>query len=126
MTARPRLTQRYGLVPDDAARLLALLAERAETAAVTGAVRVCRDPRDDMVIETAITGRAAALVSRDDDLKRSPEVAAALGERGVGSCPFRRSSTPSPRQRTKPPGPEPVAGRRWPRGLGRPPAGLAA
>jgi putative PIN family toxin of toxin-antitoxin system len=83
VSGRPRLTRRYGLVPDDAARLLALLAEVAEPVAVAGAVRVCRDPRDDVVLETAVNGRAAALVSRDEDLTRAPEVAAALGARGV-------------------------------------------
>jgi predicted nucleic acid-binding protein len=35
-----------------------------------------------MVIETAINGRADMLVSRDDDLKRSPQVTATLAERG--------------------------------------------
>lgn len=35
---------------------------------VTGAVRPCRDPDDDAVLETARNARAGALVSRDDEL----------------------------------------------------------
>lgn len=81
---RPRIARRYPLGPEEAFRLLTLTRERAdELASVTGAVRLCRDPRDDMFIETAINGRADVLVSRDDDLKRAPEVAAHLGERGI-------------------------------------------
>jgi putative PIN family toxin of toxin-antitoxin system len=81
---RPRLARRYGLGLEDASRLLALVRDQAvELAEVTGEVRLCRDPRDDLFIETALKGRADVLVSRDDDLKRAPEVATLLAERGV-------------------------------------------
>lgn len=36
-----------------------------------------------MVIETAVNGHADLLVSRDDDLKRAPEVAATLAQHGI-------------------------------------------
>jgi len=55
----------------------------AEHAAVTGAIHACRDADDYIVIETAINGHADVLVSRDDDLKRSPEVTATLPEHGI-------------------------------------------
>lgn len=85
VVVRPRLVRRYPLRVDDARRLLSLVRERAneELAEVTGRVRLCRDPRDDMFIETAINGRADVLASRDDDLKRAPEVAAILAAQGV-------------------------------------------
>ena len=44
-----------------------------------------------MVIETAINGDADVLVSRDDDLKRAPEVAAVLAEHGVRVLTVQRS-----------------------------------
>lgn len=81
--ARPRFARRYGITPADIAVLVALLRERAEVVSVSGALHLCRDPDDDMVIETALNGRADALVTRDDDLKGASEVAAALAERGV-------------------------------------------
>lgn len=81
---RPRIVHRYPLGIGEADRLLALLRERAdELAEVTGAVRLCRDPRDDMFIETALKGHADVLVSRDDDLKRAPEVTTILAEHRV-------------------------------------------
>jgi uncharacterized protein len=80
---RPRFARRFAVTPEMTAALLAVLRARAHRVELAGTVRVCRDPNDDMVIETALTGHADALVSRDDDLKRSPEVAAALAERGI-------------------------------------------
>jgi putative PIN family toxin of toxin-antitoxin system len=81
---RPRLARHYGLGLDDAARLLALVRDQAgDLAEVTGEIRLCRDPRDDMFVETALKGRADVLVSRDDDLKGAPDLATALRERGV-------------------------------------------
>ena len=65
-------------------RLVALTRRAAiELAEVSGSVHLCRDPRDDMFIETAVAGRADVLVSRDDDLKRAPEVATILAEHGI-------------------------------------------
>jgi predicted nucleic acid-binding protein len=37
---------------------------------IDGTVRLCRDPKDDVVIETAIRGGAHYIVSRDADLTR--------------------------------------------------------
>ena len=88
--ARPRFAHRYGVTPADVADLVALLRERAEVVPVTGVVQICRDPDDDVVIETALNGRADALVSRDDDLKAASDVAAILSERGVAVLTVRR------------------------------------
>jgi predicted nucleic acid-binding protein len=62
---------------------LATLQERAEVVPIQGNLKVCRDPNDDMVIETAIRGGADVLVSTDKDLTDAPDVAAVLGEAGV-------------------------------------------
>src|SRR5579875_153653 len=56
--SRPRLVRKYGITEADADELIELLRTRAEEIAVSGAVRVCRDPDDDVVIETAVSGRA--------------------------------------------------------------------
>jgi len=82
VVSRPRLVRRYNLTAEKAANLLQTMRE-GELTEVTGTVRVCRDPDDDMVIETAINGHADVLVSRDDDLKRSPEVAETLAEHRI-------------------------------------------
>ena len=87
--ARPRFANRYGILPSQIAALIALLRERSEVVQITGALRLCRDADDDAVIETALVGRADALVTRDDDLK-VPDLAAALSERGVTVLTVRR------------------------------------
>lgn len=54
----------------------------SESVATTGTVSVCRDPKDDVVIETACLGSAIVLVSGDLDL-HAPEVVDYLQHRGV-------------------------------------------
>ena len=81
--ARPRLVRRYGLSPEEVAEAVAVVRQRVQFVPIAGTLHVCRDPKDDMFVETALAGAADVLVSRDDDLKRAPEVAAVLGERGV-------------------------------------------
>lgn len=44
------------------------LAAVAEWAAITGALRACRDPDDDKFLETAIRGAADCIVTGDQDL----------------------------------------------------------
>ena len=80
---RPHLTRKYGITEADVDELILLLHERATEVAVSGAVRMCRDPDDDVVIETAITGQADALVTRDDDMKGAGEIIAALAGAGI-------------------------------------------
>ena len=80
---RPRIVRRHGLGRDDVESFVALLRAGAHVVTTTGAVRLCRDPDDDAVIETALRGRADALVTRDDDLKGAQEVAVALAAAGI-------------------------------------------
>jgi putative PIN family toxin of toxin-antitoxin system len=47
---------------------LAALVQVAETVEVTEAVAACRDPKDDMFLELAVSGRASHLLSGDTDL----------------------------------------------------------
>jgi predicted nucleic acid-binding protein len=68
---------------DDVATALALLQDRAIKVISTGDLHLCRDPDDDILLETAIIGVARFFVSRDDDVKRDLELMARLRERGV-------------------------------------------
>ncbi len=47
---------------------LATLIDGAKLVAVTSAVTVCRDPKDNMVLEAALDGQATCVLSGDDDL----------------------------------------------------------
>lgn len=63
--------------------LLHLLQIGAELVPVPGTLHLCRDPKDDMVIETAVSGRADVIVTGDKDLTDAVEVADYLAERGI-------------------------------------------
>ncbi len=80
---RPRLIKRYHIRFEQVQELTYLLAERSILVELTGWVKLCRDLHDNMVLETAIRGQAQFLVSRDDDLKRDPELIEQMQRHGV-------------------------------------------
>ena len=63
--------------------LLHLLQTGAELVPVAGMLQLCRDPKDNVIIETAVSGRADALVTGDKDLTDAAEVMDYLAERGI-------------------------------------------
>ena len=81
--ARPRMVSKYGVTAADLAQLLALLLAKAEIVAVAGALQLCRDPDDDVVLETAVNGQADVLVTRDEDMSRDLDLIALLEARGI-------------------------------------------
>lgn len=80
---RPRIKDKYGLAAADIKELLVLIEERSESVHVSGSIKLCRDSNDDMIIETAIKGRAEYLVTRDDDIKHDREVSSFLRQCNV-------------------------------------------
>jgi uncharacterized protein len=66
--ALPRIRQKYHLDEPAVETLLALFALRGLLVHPTRRVRVCRDPKDDMIIEAAVAGAAAYIVTGDEDL----------------------------------------------------------
>jgi putative PIN family toxin of toxin-antitoxin system len=88
--AKPRIVRKYSIAPHSVAALLDAFRERAVQVPVHRTVRVCRDPDDDVVVETALRGRADVLVSRDDDPKGDPEFVRYLGTIGVQSMSVSR------------------------------------
>lgn len=81
--SRPRIRRKYGIQDREIADLLRMLAARTLLAPVTGHLEVCRDADDDLVLETAIVGGAAYLVTRDDDLKQDPAVTRFMRRHGI-------------------------------------------
>jgi putative PIN family toxin of toxin-antitoxin system len=64
--SRPKFT-RYVTAEEREAFLSALIA-RALLVEPTETIRVCRDPKDDMLLELAVAGGATAILSGDADL----------------------------------------------------------
>jgi putative PIN family toxin of toxin-antitoxin system len=73
---RPRLQNKYGLSLAEIERFLNLLQERAIHVTPTGELHLCRDPDDDLILETALLAKAEYAVSRDDDLKNDADLVA--------------------------------------------------
>lgn len=65
--ARPRL-EKYGLSADDAFILVDYLTQFGRLVIPTHSVSVCRDPKDNHILEIAVTGGTDAVVSGDADL----------------------------------------------------------
>lgn len=80
---RPRIKDKYALVEDEIAQFIELLLRRAVLVAIGGQLKLCRDPRDNMFLETAIVAGAEYLVSRDDDLKGDSDLIEHMGAHGV-------------------------------------------
>jgi putative PIN family toxin of toxin-antitoxin system len=80
---RPRITRKYPILDTDVSEFLVLLLQRARLVLPTGRIHECRDPDDDIVLETAILGDAEFVVSRDDDLKGDRDLIERLRDRGV-------------------------------------------
>lgn len=82
--------RRRGVTAESVAELLILLRGAADLVEVPGTLRVCRDAKDDMLIETALEGSADVIVSRDEDLVRALEVADYLTPWGIRVLTVRR------------------------------------
>jgi len=80
---RPRLIQRLTYNTQMVQELVNLLRTRAVWVKIQDDISICRDPHDNMVLETAILGRAEYLVTRDDDLKRDLELVQKMAEWGI-------------------------------------------
>ncbi len=80
---RPHLTRKYPIAAADVEEFLRLLIQRSQIVVPTGSIRECRDPDDDLILETAILGQAQYAVTRDDDIKRDRDLMNHLQARGV-------------------------------------------
>jgi len=80
---RPRIKDKYGFTDDETEEYLRLIAEQAISVKASGDFKVCRDPDDDLILETALVGKANYAVSRDDDIKADEDLIAHMKARGV-------------------------------------------
>jgi uncharacterized protein len=81
--ARPHIARRSHLNRSEIRELIGTMRDLGDVVALAGDVKVCRDPEDDPVIETAIRGSADVLVSGDKDLTDATEVTQALATAGI-------------------------------------------
>ncbi len=66
--ALPRIKDRYELTDEQVTDFIGLLTELGELVKPERRVAICRDPKDNMVIEAALAGKAEFVVTGDNDL----------------------------------------------------------
>lgn len=81
--ARPRLQRTRRLTPHRINVFIDEIESASTIVPVTGSFALCRDPDDDVLLETAIIGHAAYIVSRDEDLTRDLDLHNAAASYGI-------------------------------------------
>lgn len=87
---RPRIMKIRHSTEIDVEAFIAGVAAVVQLVAVSGEIRLCRDPDDDVILETAIQGKAAYVVSRDEDMTRDLDLLDYLRERGIETITVQR------------------------------------
>ncbi len=71
---RPRIMKIRGTTQVEAKHFTRLVANVAQMVVIGDALRLCRDPDDDALLQTALEGYATFVVSRDEDITRDLEL----------------------------------------------------
>ena len=66
--ALPRIRIKYHLDDEAVEAVVALILLRGESVTPMHRIQACRDPKDDVLLEVAVAGRADFIVTGDDDL----------------------------------------------------------
>lgn len=66
--ALPRIRDKYHLSKKDTETVLTLILLRGEPVTPQRSITACRDPKDNIVLEVAVTGQADFIVTGDNDL----------------------------------------------------------
>ncbi len=66
--SHPKIRAKYRTSPKDIEAIAALFALRGDMVTIKERIRLCRDPQDDFLLETAVSGKAGFIVSGDADL----------------------------------------------------------
>jgi putative PIN family toxin of toxin-antitoxin system len=81
--SRPRFVHRYGITPSQRHRLITRLYTLSIFVQPSGHLTICRDPKDDYLIEMALLGQATHLVSEDNDLHEDADIIELLRQYSV-------------------------------------------
>lgn len=80
---KPRLQSRYEYLSSEIKRYLTFIKEGAIIVTPSTAINLCRDPKDNYLLDAAIEGRADFIITRDDDLKGDHELITQMKQLGV-------------------------------------------
>jgi putative PIN family toxin of toxin-antitoxin system len=80
---RPRIKNQYKITDEEINLFIEILAGTCRKVYLTNDVNICRDRKDNMVLETAIKGGADYLVTRDDDIKKDARLIEEMKKHGI-------------------------------------------
>jgi putative PIN family toxin of toxin-antitoxin system len=81
--SRPRIRKKFVVSDEAGAVLIQTIRQHAKIVEPTGKLKICRDPKDDAILETAILGGARYTVSRDEDLTRDAHLRETLTQYNI-------------------------------------------
>jgi putative PIN family toxin of toxin-antitoxin system len=79
----PRLARKWPIARRIRKRLIAQIYRRAIWVDFAESLRLCRDPKDDYLLQMALLGQATHLISEDNDLHQDPIIPIFLSQRGI-------------------------------------------
>lgn len=80
---RPRIQNKYKYSNEEIQKYLELIFRKAKKIEPSGHINICRDAKDNMILETALSGQVKYLVTRDDDIKRDLNLVQTMGKHGI-------------------------------------------
>jgi putative PIN family toxin of toxin-antitoxin system len=80
---RPKFSSKYHITEKEIRDLVTLIKDKAERVTLKNNITICRDPDDNIIIETAIRGKARYLMSGDKDIMDDKDVLSLLSQHGI-------------------------------------------
>ena len=84
---RPRIINLCKITDEEIDLFIEILAGTGHKVYLSNDINLCRDDKDNMVLETAVKSGAKYLVTRDDDIKRDPKLIEEMERCGVKVLP---------------------------------------
>lgn len=80
---RPRLRKRHQQDEQAVDAYITAIRQQSIVVSPRTTLQLCRDPRDNFLLETALLGGASCIITRDDDLKRDTNLMGIMQDLGV-------------------------------------------
>lgn len=80
---RPKFLVKYSITEKEVRVLVTSIKDKAERVTLKGSIELCRDPDDNIIIETAICGKAKYLITGDRDITDDKRILSFLSQHGI-------------------------------------------
>ena len=80
---RPKFLVKYSITEKEVRVLVTSIKDKAERVTLKGGIELCRDPDDNIIIETAIRGKSKYLITGDRDITDDKRILSFLSQYGV-------------------------------------------